>query len=67
MISFFIYHFYFYASSLSLINIRISNIKFETCDVQNQIKRIKIENLKTIISLPRTHIRLDDLYKFSTF
>ena len=56
----FMHHPYPHKPSLSPINTRISNTRFKIRDVQNRIKTMKIENLKPIMSLPRTHIRLDD-------
>ena len=41
--------FFFYTSSLSLINMRISKMKFEIRDIQSRTKRVKIENLKMIM------------------
>ena len=35
--------------SLFFINIRISKMRFETRDVQSRVKKMKIENLKTIM------------------
>ena len=54
---------------MRLINIRISNTRFETRDVQNRIKKVKSEEKSKSENdyLLLTHIRLDDSYKFSTF
>ena len=41
--------FILYTLLLSLKNIRISKTRFEIRDVQSRVKRVKIENLKTII------------------
>ena len=35
--------------SFPLINIRILKMRFETRDVQSRVKRMKTENLKTIM------------------
>ena len=50
-----------YASLLSFINIQILKTRFEIRDVQNRIKRMKIENLKRLCFFE--HIRHDISYK----
>ena len=36
-------------------------MRFEICDVQNRVKKVKIENLKRLYSFE--HIRYDVIYK----